>query len=247
VYHEVYINKLNYVVVDERAFSLDDGDVEVTKIVCLNADFHHVRLCIYVCTARATKTYFERGDFESAFVVLKFIASDLEPGENFLVFADFGCQNWDFLRSNVMAAALSTGQFDVPSRKRGNEVSAPHGLICSPMLGGRIELTTSYIDTLYSSNELLWSCVYYKDFKIKSMSVVVDDTTHRMSCSINSKSSSDNLMLCKTVPVIGDIDRQYRVDVVKFLPSPQVVHLEELLNYLLSKRRVPMLEVPTLQ
>jgi hypothetical protein len=234
--HQVFINKLCYTCIESRAYVINEGEVEITKMVCLNTNFQHVRLVVFVCTATHEVTsYFGKAEFERAFSVFKFIAGEIKPGEEYVVLGDFGCQNWDFLRSHVLADAQSTGQYDVPTRKRGNKISAPHGLVAAHNVYGKFELTTGYIDTLYTSNELLWSCKYYKDFKVKKAEMSIEDSTYRMSCAINSKDVDTNLMLLKTVPSISDIDRSFEVRECEFLPRPRCVQIEDALNYLYKK------------
>lgn len=232
--HEIYINKRYYMCVDSKNYTINKGEAEVTRIVCVNSDFQHVKFTIFVCTSKASDEYIDKCSFTRAFNIFKFIAGEIKPDENFMIFGEFGCQNWDFIRQHVLPQLKSTGEFDVPSRKSRNVVTCTHGLIVSGGMSGAIKITTRYIDTLYSSNELLWSCKYITDFKCTSTTMLVSDESYKISCAINSKSSDTNYMLNKAVPVLSDIDSNFDVSVDAHKTPIKAIQIEDALSYILQ-------------
>lgn len=227
--HSVYISKMYYNCVEAKAMDVNDGMAEVSKFTVFNPLFEHMRMSLFVVTVLNGDN-----DYESSLAAMKCIRSDLN--QSFMIMGDWGCQNWEFLRSKIFPAGVhSSGRYNVPTRYlSGGKISSPHGCIISQGgITGWFELDINYASLLYTKNQLYWKLKYVKG--VMKNEFCITDESLKLGGVLNVIDTKDNLMLDKTVPKIEMIDGPIDVKECKFMKDPKNILLNDLFKYILGK------------
>jgi hypothetical protein len=229
--HVIYICKINYICVSSEAFVLNQK-VDVSKLILINPNFQHLKILLYVVTVQKCN---EPTDYISAHGVFKFVRADSD-GSPFVIFGDFMCQNWDYVRNHVFPnQVLTSGQFNVPTRKVCNKISSTIGCVIADTGKevGSYELDINYSKLLYSTNELYWNLWHLpmqkKIFKL-------NESSEKLASYLNTEDFESNYMRDKNVPSINEIDCDLKIKKCEFLGETKKIFINDIFSYLLNKK-----------
>lgn len=227
--HHIFINKRFYLAAKQTLFVI--GCATVTKVICVNVNFEHIQFAVYVVTLKFNDTYFNNKTYTDALNVMKFIAAD-SFDMPFVVLGNFECQNWDYLRTNVLPNTHSSGMYDILTRQCGPEISTPHGVIASKKMNLSMQVGIDYIDALAVKNGFAMIIQFIHDYT--SNFKLATDTINMVS-NIKTSCSDQNFMLVKKVPNLNDIDKEYKVEHVQS-KHIQNITTDSILQYLLRQQ-----------
>lgn len=224
--HYVLVNKNNYTIEEETTF--ETKDAEITKLVCIDANFEHIKFNIFVVTISPCS------DLENLTInIYELIAQETE-NVPFLIIGNFGSQHWEICRKKTLNDCISSGTGSIPTYKLGTHVSQIHGFISSNKHFFTYVHSIHYIQPHVIHNELVSVLKLHINYNLTEMKF--DDNAIKLATVINNIESDENWMKYPREP--NSLDKyehiNFKISNTK-RKLPPIKSIEQILNDVIGR------------